>query len=184
MASNANSMDSTGTTSHPTSPPTPSSETVVVNPSTTTASIITEPPPSYRSQCPVCNPLDPTLTNIHTNGTIVLPYDNAAYQREPRPNVLKESLIACVEYCCLPRPPPSDWSSDYSTTPYPSSLSSYTDPYSRMESRRSLDRISEAEPVQTENVSKQNVAYAKQEGMRSAKGAGSEPSSQHCCRHC
>ncbi|TFA99889.1 hypothetical protein CCMA1212_008128 [Trichoderma ghanense] len=99
--------------------------------------------------------------------------------------MFKESLTACVEYCCVPRVPPSDWSSDYSSTPYPSSLSSYTTTsYSRTESMRSRDRVSDAEPAQVDNGKKKDVGYAKEERMCSTKDAGSESSSQQCCKCC
>ncbi|PTB63473.1 hypothetical protein BBK36DRAFT_1162182 [Trichoderma citrinoviride] len=190
MANNTNSMNTS--TSHQANP-TASSSTTTANPSSTTTPSLRFPPPSYHSQTLVRNPLPPALTTIHTSGTIVLPYDdNTTYQpttRSPkRPNIVRESLTACVEYCCLPRvPPPSEWSSDYSSsTPYPSSLSSYTtDSYRRTESSmRSRDRMSDAEPVQAENVSKKDLGYAKQERMSSTKEAGSESSSWQCCRRC
>ncbi|KAH0493566.1 hypothetical protein TgHK011_000229 [Trichoderma gracile] len=165
----------------------PSRPAITENPSTTTSSITT-PPPSYHSRNPSANPLEPTLTHTHTTGTIVLPYDNTTTTSQPtqKPNIVRESIEACIECCCVHRVPSWDWSSDYSTTPYPSSLSSYTtDSYSRTESMRSRDRVSDAEPVQVEDVKKnKDVEYAKQEGMCSTSHGSAGSSSQQCCRRC
>lgn len=170
-------MNDTGQ-SHPTTTETPS-----------TTSSITSPPPSYHSQSPNINPLEPTLTDIHTTGTIVLPYDNTTtYQPAPKPNIMKESIDACIEFCCVPRVSPWDWSSDYSTTTYPSSLSSHTaDSYRRTESMRSRDTVSDAESesqVEHAKKKKKDVGYAKQEGMCATSHDSAGSSSQQCCRRC
>ncbi|PTB72428.1 hypothetical protein M440DRAFT_1405429 [Trichoderma longibrachiatum ATCC 18648] len=151
---------------------------------TPSSSTITSPPPSYHSGNPQLDPLQPALTNTHTTGTIVLPYDNSGtYQPAPKPNIVKESIAACVDFCCVPRVPPWDWSSDYSSTAYPSSLSSYTSgSYTTTESMRSRDRVSDAEPVQVENAKNKDVGYAKQEGLCSKSHGSAESSSQQCCR--
>ncbi|KAL7907880.1 hypothetical protein GGI35DRAFT_70492 [Trichoderma velutinum] len=134
------------------------SRTVTATPSTSSSS-------SYCPDCPICNPLDAKSANVSTYGTI----EPFSYDTQPsEPTFLESSIEACAEICCCicDSPPPSIRTSEWSSTAYPSSLSSNSYSYGETETGSSQDQTSDAETIHAQRPSD---GYTRQQEMRPIK---------------
>lgn len=157
-------MDSTHT-AQPTNPSSSSNETIEEGPQTVTATSSTSSSSSYCPDCPICNPPDHKSAKVPTYGTIEpLSYDTQL----PEPTFLESSLEACAEICCCicDSPPPSIRTSEWSSTAYPSSLSSNSYSYGETETGSSQDQTSDAETI---HAQRNDDGYKRQQEMRPIK---------------
>ncbi|KAL6788530.1 hypothetical protein J3E68DRAFT_415145 [Trichoderma sp. SZMC 28012] len=157
-------MDNTSTT-QPTNPSSSSNETIEEGSQTATATSSTGSSSSYCPDCPICNPSDTKSANASAYGTIEsLSYDSQL----PEPTFLESTVEACAEICCYicDSPPPSIRTSDWSSTTYPSSISSNSYSYSGTETGSSQSQTSDAETVHTH---RHRDGYKRQQEMRPVK---------------
>ncbi|UKZ83790.1 hypothetical protein TrVFT333_011603 [Trichoderma virens FT-333] len=155
-------------------PSSSSNETITEDRQTTTDASSTDAASSYCPDCPICNPPDTKSASVSTYGTI----EPLSHNFQPfKPTFLETSLEICAEiYCCIcDSPPPSIRSSEWSSTPYPSSLSSNSYSYTETETGLSQDQASDAGTVNMQNLSRQDDGYKKQQEMRSIKDGGLIP---------
>ncbi|KAL6821243.1 hypothetical protein V8C40DRAFT_51351 [Trichoderma camerunense] len=163
-------MDNTSTT-QPTNP-SPSSNETIEGSESVTATSSTSSSSSYCPDCPICNPPDNKSANASAYGTIEpLSYDS----QPPEPTFLESTVEACAEICCYicDSPPPSIRTSDWSSTTYPSSISSnsYSSnsySYGETETGSSQSQTSDAETVHT-HAHRHSVGYKRQQEMRPIK---------------
>ncbi|KAL5085566.1 hypothetical protein Trisim1_010179 [Trichoderma cf. simile WF8] len=156
-------MDNTSTT-QPTNPSSSSNETIEGS-QTVTATSSSGSSSSYCPDCPICNPPDGKSPNASAYGTIEpLSYDS----QPPEPTFLESTVEACAEICCYicDSPPPSIRTSDWSSTTYPSSMSSDSYSYSGTETTSSQSQTSDAETVHTH---RHRGGYRRQQEMRPVK---------------
>ncbi|KAM6476113.1 hypothetical protein HDV62DRAFT_256739 [Trichoderma sp. SZMC 28011] len=161
-------MDNTSTTQ--TTNPSSSSNETIEGSQTVTATSSTSTSSSYCPDCPICNPPDNKSVNASAYGTIEpLSYDS----QPPEPTFLESTVEACAEICCYicESPPPSIRTSDWSSTIYPSSISSnsYSSnsySYSGTETGSSQSQTSDAETIHTH---RHGGGYKRQQEMRPVK---------------
>ncbi|KKP01139.1 hypothetical protein THAR02_06773 [Trichoderma harzianum] len=161
-------MDNTSTT-QPTNPSPSSNETIEDGSRTVTAtsSTSTSSSSSYCPDCPICNPPDAKSANASAYGTIEpLSYDS----QPPEPTFLESTVEACAELCCCicDSPPPSIRTSDWSSTTYPSSISSNSYSYGETETGSSQSQTSDAETIHTHRH-RHSDGYKRQQEMRPVK---------------
>ncbi|PKK54212.1 hypothetical protein CI102_565 [Trichoderma harzianum] len=155
-------MDNTSTT-QPTNPSSSSNEAIEDGSRTVTATSSTSSSSSYCPDCPICNPPDGKSSNASAYGTI----EPLSYDQPPEPTFLESTVEACAELCCCicDSPPPSIRTSDWSSTTYPSSISSNSYSYSGTETGSSQSQTSDAETVHT-HAHRHSDGYKRQQEMR------------------
>ncbi|PNP56099.1 hypothetical protein THARTR1_03624 [Trichoderma harzianum] len=149
----------------PTNPSSSSNETIEQGSRTATATSSTSSSSSYCPDCPICNPPDAKSANAPAYGTIEpLSYDS----QPPEQTFLEASIEACAEFCCCicDSPPPSIRTSDWSSTTYPSSISSNSYSYGETETGSSLGQTSDVETI---HAQRHSDGYRSQQEMRPIK---------------
>ncbi|KAL7929817.1 hypothetical protein V8C35DRAFT_314404 [Trichoderma chlorosporum] len=159
-------MENTSAT-QPTISPSSSAEEAAEDTQTIPEISITKSP-SFYPDCPICNPPDTKSVNVSSYGTIE---SYSSDSQSLQPTFLEASLEACAEFCCCicDTSPPSSQSSEWSSTPYPSSLSSNSYSYSETETASSQDQTTDTETIQAQNLPRSDDGYKRQQEMRSVK---------------
>ncbi|KAL6799558.1 hypothetical protein GGI42DRAFT_57286 [Trichoderma sp. SZMC 28013] len=145
--------------------PSSSSNETIEGSQTVTATSSTGSSSLYCPDCPICNPPDTKSANASAYGTIEpLSYDS----QRSEPTFLESSIDACAQFCCCicDSPPPSIRTSDWSSTTYPSSISSNSYSYGETETTSSQGQTSDAETTHTHRHSD---GYKSQQEMRPIK---------------
>lgn len=134
---------------------------------------------SYCSECPICNPPDESPARSSPYGTFTAPPHNNIQPPEHsflEHSFLEASIEACSQICCgicdIDSPPPSIQSSECSSTPYPSSLSSNS--AFDVEISHFQDQTTDAAATQTQSILRHNEGYKMQETMRSTNDESNE----------